>query len=370
MTLRLLILATLGLVGVGCSGVRRSGTHGVGPSELQAWSKANAVDVLKRGIDSEDAAVRAAAFEAWIASGDSSIESVVARAAFDPSPLVQRMVAQRDPDRFSARLLERPSPDAIALGWLAANGVSVAVDGHDTESLLARAIQADDEARRGLIEEIQSGFVPADSGFFELIQQVEIEGVGAALLSGSHQAEAEVRLSMALTAFVMGVDGATARLSQLLSESEEYADQFWVVEAVVRESKGPDIRWLQSGKKSSDHALALHFHMALAALGEAPSDALVEAIKTGDRDTRAWAIECYGAWLGDRSLPREMIAILKGSARDEAESIRLAAARLIIDKLGVESVNLTSNGSDQEPDRVALLVAGEWLKKHAQLFEK
>ena len=235
MTTRAFTLALLWLTATGCASVKTSGQRGHSSRVSPSWSSADAIAVLQRGIDSEDPSIRAQAFENWISSGDPSMDAVVSRAAFDPSALVQQILAKGDPHRFGAALLGRPSPDVLALGWLAAAGVTVSVDGHQTESLVVRALQGDDEAHRVLLEQVRSGFVPADSGFFELVGQVKLEGLGSALLEGVEQAEQEVWVSMALSALMQGEDGAGPLLTRLLAESEEVADNFWVVE-MLRQS--------------------------------------------------------------------------------------------------------------------------------------
>jgi len=329
------------------------------------WTVNRALAVLQSGIDSEDPSLRTAAFVAWISSGDPSAAAIVARAANDPSPIVQRALARQFPQRFSAPLQSRVSSDPIALAWLAFSGETVASSDSSTPDLLIRSLQGDKRSERQLLERIADGWVPADSGFFELMSQMKLEGLGQAFLDGVERSEAEVQVSMALVAFSLGMGGAENVLTKLLDDAEDPADHFWAIEAMVRSRVRHSMGWLRQGRKSSDHALALYFRLALASFGEEGPGVVLEAIKTGDRDTRAWAIECLAWMFEDRPLPREMIAILQGSARDETGVVRLRAAQLISDKFGLQYVPLIRRPVGGEPDSVSLFVAGRWLAKNS-----
>jgi len=362
-TQRWLVLVLCGLVWVGCARTQGGIRGDLSQPVSDDWSDGRAMVVLQRGIDSEDPTLRTAAFIAWFSSGDRSAEKVVLRAANDPSPIVQRALAKRFPERFSTPLQSRAAPDPMALAWLAFAGQSVACSGQAIQCHLIRALQGDEPAQRQLLARIEDGDVPADSGFFELLSMMKLEGLGRALLTGVEFAEAEVRISMALAAFSNGEAGAEKTLTSLLDSAEDPADHFWAIEALVRGRISHAMDWLKQGRKSSDHARALYFRVALASFGEEGLGVVLEAIKTGDRDTRAWAIECLGLLPKDRPLPREMIAILQGSARDETGRIRLVSARVIADKFGLKYVPLVRLPMEAEPDPAILFIAGKSLEE-------
>jgi len=307
-----------------------------------------------------------AAFIAWFASGDRSTESIVSRAANDPSPIVQRALAKQFPLRFSAPLQSRAAPDPMALAWLAFSGEKVACSDLSIQCLLIRTLQGEELAQRQFLERIEDGEVLADSGFFELLALMKLKGLGQSLLVGVEHAEAEVRVSMALAAFSQGEERAGQILTKLLGTSEDPADHFWAIEVLVRGRISHAMGWLKQGRKSSDHALAVYFRVALASFGEEGLGVVLEAIETGDRDTRAWAIECLGISYENRPLPRGLIAILQGGARDETVKVRLMAAQLIADKFGSQFVPLVGLPVEAEPDPVSLFVAGRWLAERVK----
>ena len=338
-------------------------------TQVAQWSRERAIELLNQGISSEDSAIRAEAYVGWFSGNDASVEDIRLRAANDPSSVVQRALTKAFPGQFAAFFRDRSSSDGLALAWLVLAGEYVEIPDStidDSTVLLIQALQADEQALNLLLERVSEGDVPADPDFFDIASKSRIAGMGQAMLAGLQYAEDEVKLSMALTAMALSAEGAASTMSQLLKESQDPADAYWVVEAVVRGQFRDARDWLLETKNSSDLALELHFRLGLMGLGDESQALAVDAIQTGDRDTRGWAIECLGMLFKDRPMPREMITILEGSARDETEKVRVLATRVLVDNVGVRYAPIKSRSFPAEPDRVSLLLARKWLAELAR----
>jgi hypothetical protein len=334
------------------------------------WSRTAVIAHLERGISSTDPRLRRDAFVAWLASDDSSIEAIERRAVADPSPLVQRAIARDFPKRLSSIFNHRLSPDSFALAWLATAGETISHVPEDADAIVLNALTGSESSEQELIQLIRTGEVPADSDFFKVITKIPSKSIGPALIKGLEFSDPEVRLSMALAAFELGEVEAGRILFQLFESADDPADAYDVVEAVVRGHVADAESWLRTGKKNSGHALSMHFQLGLVALGVEPIGSNFDVIKTGDRDTRSWAVECLGMRFENRPLPREMIAILEGSTRDEALQVRLASVKVLVLNMGIENAPYDRMLVEHDLDPVSLFLAGQWLSYHAQRTQK
>ena len=364
-----LICLILGVVS-GCTSSKvATQTHG-STTAATSWSRTAAIAHLERGIASPDPRLRADAFLGWLASDDSSVETIERRAVVDPSPLVQRALAREFPKRLSSFFNQRLSPDTFALAWLVIAGETISHAPNDSSAVVLTALTSSESSDQDLIQLIRAGEVPADPDFFQVITKIPSAAIGPALMEGLELSEPAVRLSMALAAFELGEIEAGGILFELFESADDPADAFDVVEAVVRGNFAGAEPWLRMGKKNSGHALSMHFQLGLVALGVEPIGSSFDLIKTGDRDTRSWAAECLGLRFENRPLPREMIAILKGSARDEALQVRLASVKALVLSMGIENAPYDPMLVKHDLDRVSLFLAGRWLVYHAQQAQK
>jgi hypothetical protein len=355
-------LLFLGLI-VGCSGARpRVPTAPVDSAPQGAWSRAVALDVLAMAIASEEPQIRALGFEAWIGSGDPGAVAIMARAAMDPSPHVQQVLAATVPAAVATGLQGRRMPDPLAWAWLGLSGVPIGqLEGVGPAVWLANAIAGDEAAKDALNSAIEEGEVPADEGFFTLLAQAPLDGLGSALWVGTPVAEPEVRLSMALALMARGHSKAPALLAAVLAETEDAVAPFLAVEAVVRNRTSQSEAWLRQASGSASPALATHATLGLVALGAAPVAKALAAMQSDDRDTRAWAVECFAQASVERPLPRDHLSVLQGSARDESPTVKAAAVAAIVRLTDVADVPTVQPFRGDQPDPVTIFLAGKWL---------
>jgi hypothetical protein len=355
-------LLFLGLI-VGCNAARpRVTTASADTAHQGAWSRAVALDVLEVAIASEAPQVRALGFAAWIGSGDPGSVALMARAAMDPSPHVQQVLAATVPAAVASGLQEREMPDPLAWAWLGLSGVPVGqIKGVGPAVWLANAIAGDEAAKDALYSAIEEGEVPADQAFFMLLAQTPLDGLGSALWVGTPVAEPEVRLSMALALMARDHPKAPALLAAVLAESEDAVAPFLAVESVVRNRTSQSEAWLRQASGSTSPALATHATLGLVALGAAPVAKALAAMKVADRDTRAWAVECFAQASVERPLPRDHLFVLQGSTRDESPTVKAAAVAAIVRLTDVSDVPAVPPLRGDQPDPVTIFLAGKWL---------
>jgi len=333
-------------------------------TQTRSGSREQALVVLQAAISSDSADIRAAGFSAWLGSGDPSASAVVLRAGLDPSPHVQRSLAEEIPGMMASVVAEHHAPDPLAVAWLRFAGEDVASpSGEGPMTALASAIGGDVRGREALISFLQEGDVPPEASFYRLLGRVRIEGLAQALVDGTLLSEPEVQLSMALAVLAQGHPDGPDLLAKVLEGTEDPMAPFQVIEALARAPVAGSKGWLQRARRSRDSDVALYAALGLVALGEVPVTRAEEALQSPDRDTRAWALECIGRFHQDRPLPRDRLALLQRSARDESPAVKEAAIRAIfrVDDSGDLPVPLIITAGDL--DRVSIVIAGEWVSR-------
>ena len=72
----------------------------------------------------------------------------------------------------------------------------------------------------------------------------------------------------------------------------------------------------------------------------------------------------------ERPLPREAIARLQSSLRDEAPRVQAAAVDALMASAGVEYVPLAPQRFAGEPNAVSAVIAGKWLESQSGGVER
>jgi hypothetical protein len=353
-----LILASV-LVSVGCGAARQSAKVDA-LNVASPWSREAAEHILHRAVNSDDAALRAEAWRWWIASADSSVTMLLQRAVMDPSPMVQRVLAKHHAQQIGEQLAGRVGVDSLALAWLAQRGVAVPVPPDEPWRTVISALGGSVPDQSTLLAQIEVGLELPEPGLIALLSESDIEGMGAALMVGAEQVEEELADEMRLAALGLGEERAAEALLHPDAASELSA---WAIEVAARRPHPPAVARLRHLARAEDHALSMHARLALMALGEGYALAGTEGLVAGDRDTRAWAATCVGMAHLDRPLPRDVIALLQGSTRDESRAVRAQSVRTLVRTSGVEAVLMRPALGGQEPDAVSVFLAAQWLAK-------
>ncbi len=274
--------------------------------------------------------------------------------------MVQRVLARHHAQRVGERLAGRVGVDPLALAWLAQQGVAVPVLSDEPWRSVIPALGGSAAQQSVLLEQIRAGLDLPEPGLIALLGESEIEGMGAALMAGAEHVDEEVGDEMRLAAMGLGDERAAEVLLHPDAVPELSA---WAIEVAVRRPHPPALQRLRHLARIEDHALSLHARLALMALSEGHTSAGTEGLTADDRDTRAWAANCVGTAYLDRPLPRDVIALLQGSARDESRAVRTQSVRSLARTSGIEAVLIGPASADQKPDAVSVFVAAQWLKK-------
>jgi len=332
-------------------------------SDGAVWSQEDAVAVLKRAAVSDDVTIRALALSALIRS--STEGGWLERGWFDPSPSVQRSVARNHAHRLSREHLFRPSADrlAVALALVERREEVTSwapIPAHfETDELLAVLLGNPTV----LLADVRDGMIPPEPLFVEVLRRSGIDGLGDVLAEGAGQAEQDMQLPLALTAFQLLPDKGEQALVEVLRDTDDLTKIF-AVEALASLGDDQAAGWLRRVAKTDDAALRDHARMGLVALGLVPVDVAVQGLSFPDRDQRAWAATCLKLAAQNRPLPREAIAALQVAWRDESIMVRQAVTQALIEGAGVEFVPLGPLSSNTVLDAVAVMVAAKWFLVH------
>lgn len=324
------------------------------------WSDEVAVSVLKRAVNAEDGALRAQAWDLWLASGHPSSDPVLARAVMDPSPMVQRALAKAHAGRIGAELAKRSSLDPVAAAWLVLHGYSLASPESDFWAVLYPALAGETAAQGALLDRMQDGVDVLEPGLVEVLGASGIDGMAAALVLAAQGAEPMLASELQLAALGLGDVQAA---EQLLSVDTPLEVGVWAIEVAVRQPSPAATDRLKRLARATDHPLQLHAQIGLMALRGGPKDLFAEGLRHPDKDTRAWAAACMRSRTLDRSALREEIALLQGSTRDESTPVRVESVKTLVEIVGIESVPLRPPSTRQELNHVDLIVAAEWLAR-------
>ena len=340
----------------GCA-ARRSGVSGVPIDAAAPWSVEQARHVLEQGVSSEDAGLRAAAWVAWLSSDDPAVEPLMGRAVMDPSPVVQQELARRVPQVVGSWLAERSGVDPLALAWLARSGVGVPMPTEEPWSLLIPLLNGQESMSEPIGRYVEDEMDLPDSSLLAFLGSSGLVSLGEPLMRAADRADSDVATEMRLAALALGSTTACRHLINEASSTEVLA---WALEVAVSQPT-PEavaaIRGLEGGRHDQMAKIAL------AALGEGDIGSALSALKSEDRDTRAWA-----AWALERAparphMPREEIAVLQSTARDESPLARERSVRAIAVLGGVEWIPLEPPHPGLGIDRVDVFLAGMWLAK-------
>ena len=310
-------------------------------NRVDAWSEEAAIAILESGTQNPDPSIRAAAVSHWIESEHPSSHRVLPWVMADPSAYVQRAAA-RAVTGTSTRPVVHEGTDPVAqlfLGQL------------DAESTWMDATLA----------AIAEGFPPVDPAALEAIVLRPPSDAGSILVRGVSVAEESMQLPMALAAVRIDAEGSSQALSAALENADEELRIAAIEGLVVAPPNGRSRVWLERASKRGNSAATAHARLALMALGDRPLSVGIDALNSPDRDTRAWAIECMEIRSKDQPLPREVIAQIQGSLRDESPMVRRASIRALIAAAGVEFVPLRAEVFESELDAVSMMIAGKWL---------
>jgi len=321
-----------------------------------------AVGVLNAAIDSPEPGLRALGFVAWIKSGTPRGLKLIPRGVMDPSPYVQRALARDVPVAVGTAFLDRSAPDPLAVAWLGLAGERVQALSEEAPSAwLASAITGDVPALGLLLKAISEGDVPPDQAFFDVLTQVKLEGLGAALIDGLALAEPDLALSMAVAAMAQAHPDAVEMVAESLARADDPSAPFWVVEFVVTAGVVGADDWLEMLVSNAPEALALHAKLGLVALGKAPTDIVIAAMASSDRDTRAWAATVLAQAPVVLPLPRDHLLALQGSARSEAPRVKRAAVQALLRLAPVSDLPISQDKPGLKPDPVSIAIAAKCL---------
>ena len=315
----------------------------------ESWTAEAAVALLRAGSAHPDPSIRAAAVASWLGSDHSSNRELAAWVLADPSPHVQRRAAHAAAGR-SLSLVVHPSSDDLALAVLG-------------------ALPNEADWTRAAIASVADGLEPPDPAMLDYLVTTGDPSVGPALMGGLAMAEELAELPLAIAAVTVGAEGAVASLTSLLADANE-ATRIAAIEGLLEASGSAAQPWLERAAKRSGSSAALHARLALVALGSRPVAMGLDAMGSPDRDTRAWAVRCVGMAGTERPLPREAIARLQSSLRDEAPRVQAAAVQALMMSVGVEYVPIPSGRFAGEPSAVSAVIAGKWLQSQSVETER
>lgn len=314
-----------------------------------AWSAEAAIGVLRAGSEHPDPSIRAAAVASWIGSSHESSLELAPWVLADPSAHVQRRAARAAAGR-SIVLTVHPSSDELALAVLG-------------------SLPNEAEWTRAAIASVADGMEPPDPAMLEYLVTTGEPSLGPALMDGLAAADELAELPLAIAAIAVEAEGAASSLTSLLSGANE-ATRIAAIEGLLDASGERARPWLERAAKRPGSDAALHARLGLVALGARPVSIGLEALGSPDRDTRAWAVRCVGMAGAERPLPREAIARLQSSLRDEAPRVQAAAVDALMASAGVEYVPLAPQRFAGEPDAVSAVIAGKWLESQSGGVER
>jgi len=277
----------------------------------------------------------------WIGSDHESSRELTAWVLADPSSYVQRRAARAAAGR-PLTLTVHPSSDDLALAVLG-------------------ALPNETEWTRAAIASVSDGVDPPDPFMLEYLVTTGDASLGSALMDGLAIADELVELPLAVAAVTVNADGAASSLASLLADADE-ATRIAAIEGLLDAIGSAARPWLERAAKRPGSDAALHARLGLVALGARPVATGIEALGSPDRDTRAWAARCVGMAGAERPLPREAIASLQRSLRDEAPRVQAAAVQALVVSAGVEYVPIASGRFGGEPNAVSAVLAGKWLE--------
>lgn len=183
-------------------------------------------------------------------------------------------------------------------------------------------------------------------------------------------AEEPIRLPMALASVALdSAQGAQAVAGLLKDEAGEEL-RIEAVEATVKLGGSRAKGWLERAAKGNAESVANHAKIGLVVSGQTSFEFVLEALKSPDRDTRAWAAQCLTMAAKERTLPRDLILGLQASVRDEAPAVRWGAVEALLVAAGPGAVVWEPRYLGAEPDAVSMLIAGKWLELSAKKAAK
>jgi hypothetical protein len=350
---------------VGCSAVHHGAVrklNSASPRMLQAVSDAQ--HVLQSAAQSDDVELRAMALSFLVAASEE--DTWLKRAWMDPSPRVQRVIAEAHPLRLSDEQLVRPGADALAVArvLVGRESVSASLDWTVKAGLaddVVRALGGDQTAIGVVLDAVREGMLPPEPLLVDVLVRSGLPGMGVALAEGALNAEDEMRLPLALGAQQLAPNDGSAALAEVLRGADEMTRLF-AVEALTRAGGEHAVGWLRRAVHGDSGAVRAHARLGLVALGVSKLSVAVEGLSSPDRDQRTWAAACIAMVSRKRPLPRGVVVALQRTWRDESDAVRRSVTRALVDGVGPEAVPIMQNGSPGEPDAVSVMVAGKWIE--------
>ena len=325
---------------------------------------------LLSAAGSPDPVVRSMAIVALAGNAGPEADAFLLRGVLDPSPFVQRTVAESLPEQALRAMVGRSSIDpiarAVALAGVSAEKrmqVSFEMDLSRPGDLVSGALRSDQQAMDGLLLMAREGSLPPEAALFEAMVRTESVALGEALADGIPLAEDLIRVQMAVVAQRLAPARAAGALGAALSEST-IEQRLEAVEGLLENDTPAGRNFLHRAAKAGPGAVQEYAQLALTALGEQPANVAIDALASPDRDVRAWSAICLMQASTDRPLHRRAIPALQDARQDEAPAVRQAAVQALLVVGGTSSVPTQESFWAGKPDSVSVMIAASLWSEH------